>query len=348
MACRSKRDGQGINIVCETFDHHNAACCSKQTQNARPSASVGTDMPSGPYKSTIASIAEIGEVPKLSTTWAKKQKTPLDNSSKNSLPLIVNEDCFRQQSTLCLHKQATSYITGEDSQVAREIEHQRNMFLKQQQCEQIKEKDELRRARKLANEEMQVDAEYESMFFNRCSKLEQNLRQEEKYRIQDFNKLLAKQKKIEKATEKANNVAMNMAHMYNVLTSDLMMENAAGASSALGEGRLRRGQFKGQTEVDLANLKAFQLEQISQKKVHKEVEEMLEGSFNEIQDTLMHEYNIEKKKLEKDKKIQLMQLQQENLRLANIQRLARKEAESRARDNIPSEEYFNHFGRSMR
>lgn len=64
------------------------------------------------------------------------------------------------------------------------------MFLKQQQCEQIKEKDELRRARKLANEEMQVDAEYESMFFNRCSKLEQNLRQEEKYRIQDFNKLL--------------------------------------------------------------------------------------------------------------------------------------------------------------
>lgn len=29
---------------------------------------------------------------------------------------------------------------------------------------------------------------------------------------------------------------------------------------------------------------------------------MLEGSFNEIQDTLMHEYNIEKKKLEKDKK----------------------------------------------
>lgn len=61
---------------------------------------------------------------------------------------------------------------------------------------------------------------------------------------------------------------MNMAHMYNVLTSDLMMENAAGASSALGEGRLRRGQFKGQTEVDLANLKAFQLEQISQKKVN--------------------------------------------------------------------------------
>lgn len=264
-----------------------------------------------------------------------------------SLHALGLDDVCTEPSQLCTTYTA-SFIKGEDSQIAKATEIQKNLELKRKQYQQILEKQQLRRASILADQELQIDAAYDSSFFNVCSEMERRVREQEAVKVQDFNVLLARDKKIKMKTDKIINEANNLTHMYNVLTSDMLLECSDNALSALGGGRLRRGMFKSLPEVELSNIRAFQLKQIADKEDRKKDEMLMDERYDYLQAMDFHEFAAEKRQFDKDKRFIALNVQRDNLRLAEEQKTAQKEMNRQARDNIPTEEFFKQFGSAFR
>ncbi|XP_057663166.1 RIB43A-like with coiled-coils protein 2 [Diorhabda carinulata] len=162
-----------------------------------------------------------------------------------------------------------------------------------------------------------------------------------------FNRALADEKLCEKQKAEKENTEDNWADICNFLNSDLMTENPDVAVSNV-PGKKIANAYKGLTAAEQMAFRKEQLQQIEEMKQRKELElrrsREMDAYFDGTQQTI---YMLDQEMLLKEKE-RKKKLAEENLRLAEEQKSRRRFLDKVVYSNIPSDEFYDQFNRTVR
>jgi len=133
----------------------------------------------------------------------------------------------------------------------------------------------MREKRRAEEERRRAEEEYQKAMVardQRCAELDR-LERECRARLdaadKEFNRAMAGQIKARRKTEQLQDMEDTQAHLFNVMTSDMLTENNECSVSSLGPGRVLPTMFRGMTEEQKAQYRRDQLQQAEEKKVRR-------------------------------------------------------------------------------
>ncbi|XP_017775784.1 PREDICTED: RIB43A-like with coiled-coils protein 2 [Nicrophorus vespilloides] len=223
------------------------------------------------------------------------------------------------------------------------------------QREQLKAFLDQQTAEKEAAEKDRIDAEnaYKAALMARdqraveLSNLENECRKRLNKACSEYNRALADERAFKDAEKSKQELQDTMAHKYNVLMSDMMLENVDTASN-LGPNRKVATQFKGMTAAQKANFIAAQKAQILEGKEKKLQEKRLEQDYDEYVSNLQKTICAMDNEIARQQRQLNKQVAEENKRLSIEQKNHQQYLKRIVYTNKPTAAYYDQFNRTAR
>ncbi|XP_028141048.2 RIB43A-like with coiled-coils protein 2 [Diabrotica virgifera virgifera] len=162
-----------------------------------------------------------------------------------------------------------------------------------------------------------------------------------------FNQALASEKLCEKQKAEKQITEDDLADICNFLNSDLMTENPDVAQSNF-PGKKITSCYKGLTAAERAAFKKELLQQIEQQKELRELEKRRNREMDAYTDGMQKSIYMLDQELKLKEKERKKKLAEENLKLAEEQKSRNRYLDKVVYSNIPSDEFYDQFNRTVR
>lgn len=156
----------------------------------------------------------------------------------------------------------------------------------------------------------------------------------------EFNQRLAKERSTRKLSDRVAEEKDNLAEIYNHLSSDILTENPATATSALGRSRKLQYMYRGMSKGEADSYRQAQLEQ-QQETIRKiNSEKLKEKKLQEMENANYRQNELEHRQQERTLKNDALDRKEENQQLARVQLTEQEALNKELTENQPTEEYF--------
>ncbi|KAL3267126.1 hypothetical protein HHI36_011266 [Cryptolaemus montrouzieri] len=260
---------------------------------------------------------------------------------KKDIPARVHDDDPR------LGPSSAQKFEGEDLVSAQRLKIQREQ-IKAWLDQQMQEKEAAQREQKMAEEAYKAAMVARDERALELEKMENDCRRRLYEANRRFNAALAAEKEFERQVQNKQTVEDNFAEIYNTMTSDMMAENPEIALSNMGPGRKIGSQYKGMSKEEQEQIRADQLAQIEEKKKQRAAEKRADREFDDYLNGTQKTIALMDLDLKRKEKERLRALAEENLKLAEEQKLKAKYLEQVVYSNRPTAAYFDQFNKSTR
>ncbi|CAF1520400.1 unnamed protein product [Didymodactylos carnosus] len=166
--------------------------------------------------------------------------------------------------------------------------------------------------------------------------------------VKNFNSALLRETEERKYLKKRQEDYDNYAEMANMITSDLLTENADQAISQFGPHRVVPDRWKGMSPEQLQKIREEQQRQVEEKKRQEEEERQREEEWNRRRFAEAKAGMISEKQIEREKRTIEQDLYGDNQRLANEQKNLKQYLDRVVYTNQPTAAYFTQFNTNSR
>ncbi|KAK9873483.1 hypothetical protein WA026_022895 [Henosepilachna vigintioctopunctata] len=263
------------------------------------------------------------------------------NAMKKDIPARLHDDDPR------LGPSSAQKFEGEDLVSAQRLSIQREQ-IKAWLDQQMQEKEAAQKEQKAAEEAYKAAMVARDERALELEKMENYCRKRLLEANRKFNIALATEKEFERNVQNKQNTEDNFAEIYNTMTSDLMVENPEMAMSNMGPGRKIGTQYKGMSKEEQEKIRLDQLAQIEEKKKQRAAEKRAERDFDDYLNGTQKTIALMDLDLKRKEKARLKALAEENLKMAEEQKLRVKYLQQVVYSNRPTAAYFDQFNKSTR
>ncbi|CAF1288734.1 unnamed protein product [Adineta steineri] len=166
--------------------------------------------------------------------------------------------------------------------------------------------------------------------------------------IKNYNNALFRETQERQALKKRQTDHDNYAEMANMISCDLLTENADQAISQYGPHRVVPDRWKGMSEDQLRQIREEQQRQVEEKKRRDEEEQQRNDEWDRRRHAEAKAGMIIEKQIEGERRVYEHDLYDDNQRLANEQRNLKKYLDSVVYTNQPTAAYFMQFNTTTR
>lgn len=260
---------------------------------------------------------------------------------KKDIPARIHDDDPR------LGPSSAQKFEGEDLVSAQRLRIQREQ-IKSWLDQQMQEKEAAQKEQKAAEEAYKAAMVARDERALQLERMEMECRKRLYEANRKFNAALAAEKDFEKKVLMKQTTEDNFAEIYNTMTSDMMAENPEIAISNLGPGRKISSQYKGMSREEMEQIRHDQLAQIEEKKRQKAAEKRADREFDDYLNGTQKTIALMDLDLRRKEKERLRALAEDNLKMAEEQKLKTKYLEQVVYANRPTAAYFDQFNKSTR
>lgn len=164
----------------------------------------------------------------------------------------------------------------------------------------------------------------------------------------EFNQRLARQRQTQRISDRVTEEQDNLAEIYNHLSSDILTENPETATSALGGNRKVQTMYRGMSKAEVETYRQAQLRQQEESLRRVGAEKRREEELQRVERGIHRQGELEQRQQERLARNEMMDLKEENQRLAGEQMEEQRAIKEQAMGNEPTEEYFKQFNTTSR
>ncbi|XP_044748873.1 RIB43A-like with coiled-coils protein 2 [Coccinella septempunctata] len=263
------------------------------------------------------------------------------NAIKKDIPARIHDDDPRLGPSSAQKFEGEDLVSGQRLRIQRE---QIKAWLDQQ----MQEKEAALKEQKVAEEAYKAAMVARDERALQLERMEMECRKRLYEANRRFNAALAAEKEFERKVQMKQTTEDNFAEIYNTMTSDMMAENPEIALSNLGPGRKISSQYKGMSREEQEQIRLDQLAQIEEKKKQKAAEKRAEREFDDYLNGTQKTIALMDLDLKRKEKERLKALAEENLKMAEEQKLKTKYMEQVVYSNRPTAAFFDQFNKSTR
>lgn len=164
----------------------------------------------------------------------------------------------------------------------------------------------------------------------------------------EYNQRLARERQNQKISDRVAEEKDNLAEIYNHLSSDILKENPETAKSALSRNRKLQYMYRGMSKAEVESYRQAQLQQQQELLRKMQAEKRQQRDQHAMESSILRKQELEQRNMDRLLKNEVLDLKDENQRLASIQ-LAEQEALNKdLTENRPTEEYYQQFNTTSR